>query len=73
MTRTLSLTTIQCLLLVVPAAHAAEPSATPKNAAQWCKAWKAGTQIEKLNAIWPTLGMLSGLVAGLLLGHWFFR
>lgn len=31
------------------------------------------TQIEKLNAVWPTLGMLTGLVAGLLLGHWFFR
>ena len=53
MTRTLSLTTILCLLLVVPAAHAAEPSATPKNAAQWCKAWKAGAQTQKLDQLFP--------------------
>ena len=52
MTRTLPLLTLACLL-VVPAAHAAEPSATPKNAAQWCKAWKAGTQTEKLNVLFP--------------------
>ena len=35
-------------LLILPAAHAAEPTATPKNAAQWCKAWKAGDQTAKL-------------------------
>jgi hypothetical protein len=52
MTRTLPLITLLCLL-VVPAAHAVEPSATPKNAAQWCKAWKAGTQTEKLNLLFP--------------------
>ena len=52
MTR-LPLLTLLCLVLVVPAAHAAEPSATPKNAAQWCKAWKAGTQTDKLNLLFP--------------------
>ena len=52
MTKTLPLLILVCLL-VVPAAHAAEPSATPKNAAQWCKAWKAGMQIEKLNVLFP--------------------
>jgi hypothetical protein len=51
-TKTLPLLTIACLL-VVPAAHAAEPSATPKNAAQWCKAWKAGTQTQQLNVLFP--------------------
>jgi hypothetical protein len=40
-------------LFVVPAAHAVEPSATPKNAAQWCTAWKKGTQSEKLNLLFP--------------------
>lgn len=53
MTKTLPLTTVLCLILVVPAAHAAEPSATPKNAAQWCKAWKAGTQTQKLSELFP--------------------
>jgi hypothetical protein len=53
MTRTLPLITLVSLL-VVPAAHAAEPSATPKNAAQWCTAWKAGQQTEKLNTLFPT-------------------
>ena len=52
MTKTLPLLILVCLL-VVPAAHAAEPSATPKNAAQWCKAWKSGTQTEKLNVLFP--------------------
>ena len=40
-------------LLVVPAAHAVEPSATPRNAAQWCTAWKKGAQTEKLNLLFP--------------------
>jgi hypothetical protein len=36
-------------LLVVPAAHAAEPSAsTPKTPSQWCKAWRAGNETAKL-------------------------
>ena len=40
-------------LLVVPAAHAAEPTSTPKNAAQWCKAWKTGAQLGKLAELYP--------------------
>jgi hypothetical protein len=40
-------------LIVLPAAHAAEPAATPKNAAQWCKAWKAGNQTTKLVQLYP--------------------
>ena len=51
-TKTLSLIALLSLL-VVPAAHAVEPSATPKNAAQWCKAWKSGTQTEQLNLLFP--------------------
>lgn len=39
-------------VLIAPAAHAAEPTA-PKNAAQWCKAWKAGEQTAKLNELFP--------------------
>jgi hypothetical protein len=34
-------------------AHAAEPAATPTNAAQWCKAWQAGLQTESLNTLFP--------------------
>jgi hypothetical protein len=56
MTKTLSLTALLCLALVVPAAHAAEPSAAPKNASQLCTAWKAGSQLEKLNALYPGNG-----------------
>ena len=52
MTKTLSLIALLSLL-VVPAAHAVEPSAAPKNAAQWCKAWKAGTETEQLNLLFP--------------------
>jgi hypothetical protein len=51
MRKTLSLLVL--CLLVVPAAHAAEPTSTPKNAAQWCKAWKAGTQTGKLVELYP--------------------
>ena len=39
--------------LVVPAAHAAEPSATPKTASQWCKAWRSGTETAKLVELYP--------------------
>jgi hypothetical protein len=39
-------------LLALPAAHAAEPTA-PKNASQWCKAWKAGNQTAKLAELYP--------------------
>jgi hypothetical protein len=39
-------------LFALPAAHAAEPTA-PKNAAQWCNAWKAGQQTAKLVALYP--------------------
>ena len=56
MTKSLSLTALLCLALVVPAAHAAEPSAAPKNASQWCTAWKAGSQLEKLNTLFPGNG-----------------
>jgi hypothetical protein len=50
----LSLTAVS-LVVAVPA-HAAEPAAAPKNAAQWCKAWRAGTQTEKLNVLFPGNG-----------------
>ena len=43
------------LLLVfvaVPAAHAAE-SATPKNAAQWCTAWKNGSELAEFATLYP--------------------
>ena len=39
--------------LVVPAAHAVEPSATPKTASQWCKAWRSGTETAKLVELYP--------------------
>ena len=39
-------------LLVVPAAHAAEPTA-PTNASKWCKAWKAGNETAKLAELYP--------------------
>jgi hypothetical protein len=51
MLKTLPLITL--FLLVVLPAHAAEPAATPKNAAQWCKAWRADLQTQKLNALFP--------------------
>jgi hypothetical protein len=40
------------VVLVVPAAHAAEP-ATPKNAAQWCKAWKSGGELSQFAVLYP--------------------
>jgi hypothetical protein len=43
------------LLLVfvaVPAAHAAE-STTPKNAAQWCTAWKNGNELGQFTTLYP--------------------
>lgn len=40
-------------VLIAPAAHAAEPTAAPKNAAQWCKAWKAGQQTTTLVTLFP--------------------
>ena len=52
-TRRLPLAVVVISLLVVPAAHAAEPSVTPKNASQWCKAWKAGDQQAKLIELYP--------------------
>ena len=52
MPKTLTLIAVLSLAIVVPA-HAAEPAATPRNAAQWCKAWRADTQSEKLNALFP--------------------
>ena len=53
MTKTLSLTAFLCLVFVVPAAHAVEPSAAPKNPSQWCTAWKSGSQLDKLNTLFP--------------------
>ena len=52
--RTARATLLVCVLalFVVPAAHAAQPTA-PKNAAQWCKAWKAGNQHSKLVELYP--------------------
>ena len=55
MPKTLPLIAVLSLAFVVPA-HAAEPAATPRNAAQWCKAWRAGTQTEKLAALFPAAG-----------------
>ena len=55
MPKTLPLIAVLSLAFVVPA-HAAEPAATPRNAAQWCMAWRAGTQTEKLAALFPTAG-----------------
>jgi hypothetical protein len=52
-TRRLPLVVVATSLLVVPAAHAAEPSVTPKNASQWCKAWRAGDQTAKLIELYP--------------------
>ena len=40
------------VVLLVPAALAAE-SATPKNAAQWCKAWKSGAELSQLAVLYP--------------------
>ena len=44
--------TIVLVLLAVPTALAAE-SATPKNAAQWCTAWKNGTDLGQLAVLYP--------------------
>jgi hypothetical protein len=56
MARKLTLRTPLALLLLavllVPAAHAAE-SATPKNAAQWCKAWKSGAELSQFGVLYP--------------------
>jgi hypothetical protein len=53
---TLLTLTASSLAVVLPA-HAAEPATTtPKNAAQWCKAWRAGTQTETLNVLFPGNG-----------------
>jgi len=52
-TRRLPLAVVAVSLLVVPTAHAAEPSVTPKTASQWCKAWKAGDQNAKLIELYP--------------------
>ena len=55
MPKTLPLIAVLSLAFVVPA-HAAEPAATPRNAAQWCKAWRAGLQTEKLSVLFPAGG-----------------
>jgi hypothetical protein len=52
MRKTLPIVALVCLL-VVPAAHAAEPTGTPKNAAQWCKAWKSGEETAKFAELFP--------------------
>ena len=44
--------TLLLVLLAVPTALAAE-SATPKNAAQWCTAWKNGTDLGQLAVLYP--------------------
>ena len=44
--------TIVLVLLAVPTALAAE-SATPKNAAQWCTAWKNGTDLGQFAVLYP--------------------
>lgn len=51
--RRLSFVVVVVASLVVPAAHAAEPSVTPKTASQWCKAWKAGSETAKLVELYP--------------------
>src|SRR4029453_18546219 len=40
-------------ILVVPAAHAADPTSPPANAVQRCRAWKAGTQTGQLVELAP--------------------
>jgi hypothetical protein len=51
--KTLPLIAVLSLAVVLPA-HAAEPAAgTPRNAAQWCKAWRADSQTAKLNTWFP--------------------
>lgn len=40
------------VVLSVPAAHAAE-SAMPKNAAQWCKAWRSGVELSQFGVLYP--------------------
>jgi hypothetical protein len=40
------------VFVAVPAAHAAE-SATPKNAAQWCKAWENGGELAQFATLYP--------------------
>ena len=44
--------TLLLVLLAVPTALAAE-SATPKNAAQWCTAWKHGTDLGQFAVLYP--------------------
>ena len=44
--------TLLLVLLAVPTALAAE-SATPKNAAQWCTAWKNGTDLGQFAVLYP--------------------
>jgi hypothetical protein len=51
--RRLSLAVVVASLIVVPAAHAAEPSVTPTTPSQWCKAWKAGDETAKLVELYP--------------------
>ena len=52
MLETLPPTAARSLQVVLPA-HAAEPAVTPTNAAQWCKAWRADLQTQKLNTLFP--------------------
>ena len=53
MPKTLPLIAVLSLAVVLPA-HAAEPAAaTPRNAAQWCKAWRADSQTAKLDTWFP--------------------
>lgn len=53
MTRRLALFAF-LVLLAVPVANAAPPAgASPTNAAQWCKAWRAGAQTERFAALYP--------------------
>jgi hypothetical protein len=50
--RTPLVITLLLVLLAVPTALAAE-SATPKNAAQWCTAWKNGTDLGQFAVLYP--------------------
>ena len=56
MPKTLPLIAVLSLAVVLPARPHEPAAVTPRNAAQWCKAWRAETQTEKLNALFPSGG-----------------
>ncbi len=53
MIRRLVLPGLVLVLVVVPTVAAAPPAASPKNAAQWCKAWRAGGETARFAVVYP--------------------